>query len=143
MSYRKTVWQDSYAVGVKEIDDQHKMLLAILNDLNRAIADARGERRLHQLLWNNFERLNEYAAFHFMSEEKLMQAHLSADAAMARHIAQHRQYWVAIDGFKQRTRQNEAGILPQLAEFLNNWWLDHIQVTDAQLGRELNARGVA
>ncbi len=142
MPYHKIAWSDGYAVGVKEIDDQHKMLLAILNDVNRAIADALGERKLHHLLWDNFERLNEYAAFHFMSEEKLMQAHLPTDAAMARHIAQHRQYWVRIDEFKQRARDNEAGILPQLAGFLNDWWLQHIQVTDAQLGRELNARGV-
>ena len=139
---QQIVWSVTYSVRVKEVDEQHKVLLDILNAVTRASHDAMSERKLHHLLWQKLDELNEYAAFHFIPGERLMQEFLPADSSMARHISQHRQYWVSIDDFKQRGRHNEAGVLPQLAGFLNSWWLEHIQGTDVQMGKELNARGV-
>lgn len=136
------VWSDAYSIGVKEIDEQHKVLLDILNALTRANATVMSDSKLRHLVWKKIEELNEYAAFHFMSEEKLMQESLPADSTMARHIAQHRQYWVSINEFKQQARNDETGILASLVGFLNSWWVDHIQSTDARMGKELNARGV-
>lgn len=33
-SYKKIVWNDSFSVGVKKIDEEHKILLNLLNSLN-------------------------------------------------------------------------------------------------------------
>jgi hemerythrin-like metal-binding protein len=137
------VWSDTFSVGVKEIDAQHKMLLDILNALNRANQDMLNERKIRHLFWAKLEELNEYAAFHFMTEENLMQESLPADSSMARHISQHRQYWVTINDFKQRARNDEARVLVLLADFLNSWWIEHILNTDVLMGKELNARGVS
>ena len=137
------VWSDIYSVHVSEIDAQHKVLLTILNALNQAVAEALSERRVRHLLWTKLDELNEYAAFHFMTEEKLMHDHLPADADMARHISQHRQYWVSINDFKERGRHDEVSVLPLLTSFLNSWWIGHIQSTDVQLGKALIAKGVS
>ena len=112
-------WSEEFSVGIPEIDAQHKVLLDILNALNRAGQDSRSVRRTRNLLWDKLEELNEYAAFHFMTEEKLMREHLPADASMARHVAEHRQYWVSISDFKQRASDHEAQTLPALTDFLN------------------------
>jgi hemerythrin-like metal-binding protein len=136
------IWSDTYSVGVKEIDAQHKMLLDILNALNRANQGMLSERKVHHLLWEKLEELNEYAAFHFMTEETLMQEHLPADSSMARHISQHRQYWVSISDFKQQARNDETKILALLVDFLNSWWIEHILKADALMGKELNTYGV-
>ena len=136
------VWSDTFSVGIKKIDIQHKKLLDILNALNRANQEILNEQKLRHLLWEKLEELNEYGAFHFMTEEKLMQEHLPEHSSMARHISQHQQYWVTINDFKQRALNDEERILALLANFLNSWWVEHILNTDVLMGKELNARGV-
>ncbi len=135
-------WSERYAVGVAEIDVQHRALLDILNELNRTGLRASGTWLVKDALWKIFEELNEYAAYHFLSEEKLMQLHLAADGATARHVAQHRNYWVTISEFKQRYRDGDTRVTDDLISFLNAWWLDHIQGIDKQLGRELNQKAI-
>ncbi len=137
-------WRDDYSVGVAEIDEQHKRLLVLVHKLNAAdsgsgIASgiARSARLMHLL-----DELNEYAAYHFLSEEKLMRNHLPADADTAKHISAHRSYWQIISEFKQRHAQNDPDVGHELLEYLNRWWINHIMHTDKILGVQLNAHGV-
>lgn len=138
----KLIWTERYSVGVEEIDSQHRALLDILNLLNRAAEKDLDTRRAKDLLWAIFEELNDYAAYHFLSEENLMQEHLPTASATARHIAQHRHYWVAIAEFKNRYRDGDSSVVADLVKFINTWLIEHIQGTDKQLGAELNRQGV-
>jgi hemerythrin-like metal-binding protein len=135
-------WTERYAIGVAEIDAQHRALLDILNELNRAARKESGSGHAKGVLWKIFEELNEYAAYHFLSEEKLMQLHLAAENSTAKHIAQHRNYWVTISDFKQRYRDGDAQVTDELMSFLNVWWIEHIQGIDKQMGTELNQKRV-
>lgn len=140
MDYAKQIaWSDLYATGITEVDAQHRALLYILNKLSRvALKEPDGKNAL----WPIFEELNEYAAYHFLSEEKLMQTHLPADTLTAKHIAQHREYWVKISDFKHRYKDGDTQVTGDLVSFLNTWWIGHIQGTDKQMGIELNRHGV-
>lgn len=136
------VWREEYAIGVAELDQQHRYLLHLIQQLNQLehgwFAKLRHERRLHKLL----EDFNEYAAFHFLTEEKLMQQHLSANAELAQHLASHRNYWQHIHDFKVRQEQEQIDVGAELLDFLTQWWLSHIQQTDFEFGQKLNQRGV-
>ena len=46
------VWNNRSNVGVKVIDDDHKRLLSLANDLYDAIVDQRGKEQLATLLKN-------------------------------------------------------------------------------------------
>lgn len=133
---KRFIWRESYSVGVASIDVQHRALLDILNHVNHTAGHMTGG------LWKTFEELNEYAAYHFLSEEKLMQEHLSDNDDAARHIAQHRNYWVTISDFKRRHAEGEGEVAAELLSFLNSWWLLHIQGVDKQMGTVLNQVGV-
>lgn len=141
-SPKQMVWTDRYSIGVAEIDTQHRALLDILNELNRAAAKDLGTRRAKDALWTIFEELNEYAAYHFLSEEKLLQEYLPTENATVKHIAQHRNYWVTVSDFKSRYRDGDSRVAGNLIEFLNAWWIEHILGTDMQMGAELNHKGV-
>jgi len=136
------VWRDEYSVGVAEIDTQHKRLLELLNKVNALnpdrLAPAIGNRKVMKLL----DSFNEYAAYHFLSEEGLMREHIEANEDTVKHVVAHRSYWSIISTFKKRFEEGDEQVNNELVEYLNRWWVNHILETDKQLGRELNRRGV-
>ncbi len=64
-------WNDSLSVNIKEVDDQHKKLVAIINELHDAMRAGSG----NAVLGNIFSKLTQYVASHFATEEKLMSTH--------------------------------------------------------------------
>lgn len=129
-------WSDHYAVGVAEIDAQHQHLLDLLKRLS-ALDESVNAAPLQVLL----EEFNEYAAYHFLEEERLMRQHLPPDEAIAQHLAAHRSYWKIIGNF--RSRRQEPGVSRELREYLNRWWDNHILHTDKKLGAQLRQLGVS
>lgn len=136
------LWRDAYSVGVADIDAQHKRLLELLNKLISLDPDkllpAVRVREIMKLL----DSFNEYAAYHFLSEEALMREHLQNNEATVKHIVAHRSYWSIISTFKKRFEEGDEKVNGDLVEYLNRWWVNHILETDQQLGRELNRLGV-
>jgi len=136
------VWRDEYSVGVAEIDRQHQRLLELLNKVNALDpAAATGVKRNREVM-KMLEGLNEYAAYHFLSEEGLMREHIEANEDSVKHVVAHRSYWSIISTFKKRFEEGDEKVNEDLVEYLNRWWVNHILETDKQLGRELNRRGV-
>lgn len=135
-------WRPEYAIGVAEIDQQHRYLLHLIAQLNQLdqgwLGHFRQQPRLHKLL----DEFNEYAAFHFLTEEKLMHQHLPANSELAQHLALHRNYWQRIHELRQRQENGDKEIALDLLRFLNHWWLDHILHTDREAGQQLNQRGI-
>ena len=136
------LWRDEYSIGVADIDAQHRRLLELLNTLNaldpRHSPQARRAGNVMKLL----DSFNEYAAYHFLSEEALMREHIEANEDTVKHIVAHRSYWSIISTFKKRFQQGDEKVNAELVEYLNRWWINHILETDQHLGRELNRLGV-
>ncbi len=61
-------WDESFSVGVKEIDEQHKKLISILNTLYHAMSRGKGK----EILTHIIEELKNYAVYHFSTEEEYM-----------------------------------------------------------------------
>ena len=61
-------WNDELSVKVKEIDDQHKKLIGLVNNLHDAIQAGKGKQVLEETL---LELVN-YTEYHFQTEEKYM-----------------------------------------------------------------------
>lgn len=135
-------WRDEYSIGVAELDEQHKRLLELLNKLSTSETGfASGVTRPNNLM-KLLDELNEYAAFHFLCEEKLMREHLPTDEVSAKHLIAHRSYWQAISNFTRRHENNESNVASELLAYLNRWWLNHILQTDKKLGEFLNFKGI-
>lgn len=58
-------WAETYTLGIAEIDEQHRQLVAITDRLFQAIMDEKGEVVLLDIL----NDIKEYATYHFDYEE--------------------------------------------------------------------------
>lgn len=135
-------WREQFTIGVAQLDSHHQTLLGLLNEvrgIDRNMHVSSATRDWSLLLLQKF---NDYAAYHFLAEEKLIREHLTEDADMLAHIAAHRSYWTSIDFFRQRYQIVGEPVWSELVHYLEQWWLQHMQVTDKELGRRLTEVGV-
>jgi hemerythrin len=61
-------WSDELSVGIQEFDEQHKVLVALLNQLTTALHGHGGSAAARPIL----NQLADYALVHFAIEESLM-----------------------------------------------------------------------
>jgi hemerythrin-like metal-binding protein len=117
-------WKDSFAIGVEEIDRQHKVFLEYLNECYLQTArnsSAVIDRHLH-------EKLKEYASTHFRFEEAMLQS--KGYLNLEFHVKKHKYFESQVaeldpDKADGRTRTTES-----LFVFLRDWFLCHILEED-------------
>ncbi len=116
-------WSDEYSLGLPEIDEQHKVLFAVLNKLWISIVN-RGSREEQLVILDELER---YTVSHFTAEEVFMRATNYAD--FEEHKKAHKAF---VDRLAQEKRNVLAGgsLSLDLLKVLKDWLADHILVTD-------------
>jgi len=137
------VWNDSYATGVTEIDEQHMILVHTLNEASERLAIESTAETLGEIT----QDLLSYALYHFDTEEELMQQYGyqagSADDAQL-HLEQHRSFSSKVVSVREGLKTGVLIAPEALIGFLNDWLVNHIQNTDKRLARFiLDKRGSA
>ena len=66
----RIVWDNSFSVGIEEIDEQHKKWISIINDLHDALMSG---KNLGSITGKSLKAMEEYAHFHFSFEEEYLQ----------------------------------------------------------------------
>jgi hemerythrin-like metal-binding protein len=129
-------WSDLYCVGVEEIDQQHRVLVGLLNRLGALGGKGADPGPVGEILAN----LVAYVHEHFANEERLMREHGYPDAEA--HIAAHARLAERVETMVARHHQGMTPALDELTRFLRQWLISHILQTDKALGMALNATGV-
>ncbi len=129
-------WSDSLSVGISEIDDQHMVLVDLLNELNSAISGHRGSAECRSIL----DRLAEYARVHFAVEESLMRILEYPDFENHKH--EHEALLVQVVNLIQKLDSGKAKISFELLHFLKAWLTKHIQGSDKKYGDFFRACGI-
>jgi hypothetical protein len=62
-------WNTDYAVGIRQVDEEHQQLFVLAERLHRAMLEGNGKAILVNLL----SRLVDYTCYHFVHEEQLME----------------------------------------------------------------------
>lgn len=133
------VWDDSYATGVAEIDEQHMILVHTLNEASLKLA---GDARIEQIEQITQDLL-AYALYHFETEESLMQEYGYEDDApqdATRHLEQHRAFSTKVVAVRNDLKAGIAVAPADLLGFLNQWLVNHILNTDKRLGAFIVAK---
>ncbi len=129
-------WDDSYAVNVADMDNQHKRLFELIAELHTAMRSGKGR----QMLDETFAGLIAYTQTHFKDEEELMR--LNDYPGLAAHQKMHAALIEKVEDYQRRFMSGELAITIEVMEFLKDWLVNHIQKTDMQYGRFLNQKGI-
>ena len=131
----KLLWNDSFSVGVSELDSHHQHLARLINKL----AEYPHAEDCRELLSEAISGLVQYASYHFKVEESLMAEH--GFPHEEKHRGEHTKFCEII---AEISFGATLGIIKvsELVEDLNLWWTNHILREDMRLKPFFAARGV-
>lgn len=123
------IWRDAMSVGQPAIDDDHKILFAIINEFEASPDFANAEQAA--------KKLYRYTQEHFRREEALQQLMRYPDADAHRH--EHQRILDALTQvIKGHFLQKDAATQPaaaiaRLTELMRSWIVDHVMTTDRKM----------
>ena len=129
-------WTDSLSVNVAEVDNQHKKLVALLNQLHHSSVSGKGNETMKQVL----NELTQYTANHFAYEEKILAEHGYPE--LATHKDLHDKLAAQVVKFNEEFQKGTSSISADLFLFLRSWLNGHIRGSDRHYGKFLNSKGV-
>jgi hemerythrin-like metal-binding protein len=129
-------WDQSFSVGVAELDKQHKEIVKTINLLISSFdAQARSEAISEALT-----RLTKYAAEHFETEERLLAEHRYPELSSQK--GDHKEYRKKVVAFCVDAMSDHLSISNELLRYLRDWWVNHILEKDMKYRSFFMERGV-
>ena len=130
-------WSEDLATGECVIDNHHKNIFRVANDLQVAINEGKGEEFVGKIL----QFLEYYVTEHFRAEEDFMSKY-NYFHGYAAHKADHAQFMKDFNAFKNEftTKGASSSLALQLQYWLFNWLTIHIGREDKKLGTFMLAK---
>lgn len=126
---KKIQWHDSFSVGIKKIDNQHKQLFSLLNEL--IVASETGQEA--EVLGRVLDDLVSYTDYHFKAEEPFFKIH----PQQKKHVSIHRGFIEKAEQMVSIFHEGDEHAGEETIEYLKNWILNHVLKTDMNYFRDL------
>ena len=131
------IWNETMSVGVGGLDDDHKELVALLNEMDEAVAAGQNRDAINAII----DRLTESIKTHFAKEEALMAK--SGFPGAAEHTREHDETLKAVLEWQAHFRSSSAPMMsPEILSGFQSWLDNNIQGADMVYGPYLNAKGI-
>ncbi len=125
------VWTSKYSVGCDYIDEQHKKLIQIINELYSNFMERSSRDKMQKIL----DELVDYTVYHFNAEEKMLEEHGAGPSE--EHKKQHQDFVNKIKVFQKRYELGDNVLGLDIMNFLKDWLLNHILGTDMKYSKEV------
>jgi hemerythrin-like metal-binding protein len=125
------LWTTAYSVGIDLLDDQHKTLLGLANDLVLNCIGA-AEDAIKPYFKKQIAVILDYLAFHFRMEEQLL--NLIRFSGAAAHKRGHARCIREIHFWLGRTGSLNLQVMLSFARYLRERILDHVAEEDQGYG---------
>lgn len=130
-------WIDEkYSVKILKIDEQHQMLIKIINE----VFEAKTKDLDKNVIAGVLKRMADYAQIHFKDEEAIMAEHGYPE--LEGHRSAHQNFITKVADFNRGFNLDQDALTEEMLDFLKNWLIKHIRETDKKYGPFLNERGV-
>ncbi len=129
-------WYDNYNVGVSIIDEQHKKLIDIINKATTAKRHNNSPEEISEILYD----MTIYAQEHFKTEEAYMRKFEYPEYES--HKYEHIDFYIKTLVFGNRESKGDNQITDDILEYLQQWLVGHIQITDKKYSDCFNKNGL-
>jgi hemerythrin len=119
-------WKKEFSVDVKELDNQHKEIIKILNRMLAMHAKGKHEKEIEKILDN----LHEYIKEHFRTEEEYMLKHHYSGYDEQKQ--EHNQFIDRLCEFQKEYLKGHRLTTITLFNFVWDWFSQHILKLDKQ-----------
>ena len=132
MAYK---WDASLETGYDKIDNQHRQLVAAVNNLIEASAGGKGDKAVMETL----EFLTGYAVKHFADEEQLQADYEYPDYLTHKRI--HDDFKVTVGELIKRVTEEgpTEQIIGEVSSIIGAWLLNHIKGDDFRMAAFVKA----
>lgn len=127
-------WKDAYAIGVKEIDSQHRELVDMVTRLENALSTDQEKQEIGNLL----KFLVDYTKRHFSAEEEIMMD--SGYPELSRHKELHKTLIDEVTGVLIGLKKGQSIDPKKIASFLRDWLVNHILDEDKKIGEHISQK---
>lgn len=129
--FKPYIWGPEFEVGISLVDQQHKVLIDITNELGEAVFEGRAKHIISDIIF----KLIEYTKTHFSAEEVMLEAISFSD--ISAHKKQHEYFINYMVEFRQGVLTGEKNGA-DLHDFLGKWLITHILQRDTAYVTEVN-----
>ncbi|SNS10664.1 methyl-accepting chemotaxis protein [Humidesulfovibrio mexicanus] len=129
-------WTDDLSVGIRLIDEQHKVLLGLINELHAAMR----ARKSDAVLVGVVERLKDYTVKHFGQEEEYFDRYGYPETKAHKEI--HAKLVQQVLDFEAGLKSGKAKVTMDIMRFLKDWLVKHIMGTDKKYTEFLRSKGL-
>jgi hemerythrin len=130
-------WSSEFALGIDEIDEQHKALVGMINALDASTHGDFSSDTVRRLLGE----VNDYVRDHFAFEERLMAGGGCSQDLVTRHLGEHAYFRSVLKDLTNDFESGRRNVTVTLIEYLVHWLLHHIVVVDRAMAHQLNSAG--
>jgi hemerythrin len=129
-------WTPSLAIGVAEIDEQHRTLFERVRRLDAAME----AKEKYSQLESFFAFLRSYALSHFSAEEALMRK--VSYPQLAEHVQEHTEFSQGLRSLEPQweSEVDSTATMVALLAFMERWLTEHVKGSDQRIGEYMRAR---
>ncbi|MDM8567238.1 GGDEF domain-containing protein [Candidatus Halobeggiatoa sp. HSG11] len=122
-------WNENFETGNLKIDEQHKVLVGLLNKLSCTLVN-QTDLELNDAL----NELANYAKMHFADEQIIWEESFCDDPWLFEHIKAHESFLPAVMKIKEQAADNSLpDIIGKMVHFLVQWLMSHIIHSDKRM----------
>ena len=129
-------WTKALSVGDDKIDQQHRGLFSIVNDL----INIHSQSSNHKEVINVLHAIVKYSEKHFITEDEYMTFHDYPQ--YSDHRKEHSVYLSNIKLFLEGYEKKQENLTMEMLKFLSKWWIDHVSESDMNYGLWIKSRKI-
>ncbi len=130
------IWKNVYSVGVVSLDNDHKKLIAMINELYFAMQNDSAQKVVNSIIGE----MLLYAKEHMSQEEDYMRE--ANYLGLLEHRREHETFIAKALELKQRSEEEGFVLSLEVIMYLTDWLNDHILETDMKYIDAFKAKGI-
>lgn len=130
-------WKQAFNIGIEIIDDQHKKLIDIINELYEAQQLGTSQ----SIILNVLLKLDDYTKYHFNKEEEIQR--INNYPEYSNHKKEHQEFIDKLALLKKDGEKSNLLLSLKTIDYLKDWTINHILGSDKDFGDYLKRNKLA